>query len=123
MPKARGSAQITYNERRNRIADLLDRFRLKLEGLDAKQKADPKNWGYAGDLEHYSNLLEDALGIEYRTEIDEENREVEVTRRYDGAQVVFTFDELLPSGAVTDYADAADAAIAEAKDLDPSEWG
>ena len=44
------TAAQTYAARRNDIARLLDVLEMELDKHGAEQKADPANWGRAGDL-------------------------------------------------------------------------
>ncbi len=45
------TAAETYASRRSDIARLIDVLQMELDKHAESQKADPKNWGFAGDLE------------------------------------------------------------------------
>ena len=111
------TASRAYEIQQKRVWDLLGAVTAKMATHADRQAHDPSNWGFVGDMEHYANLLEEFLGIEYRAEIDPENREVEVTRKADGATIVFTFDEL------SNASDLRAVAIEMAKTLAESCWG
>lgn len=54
------TAAQTYAARRTDIARLMDVLQMELDRHDAKQKADPKNWGHAGDL---GEIREDLINL------------------------------------------------------------
>ena len=58
--KPEPSAAETYAARRNDIARLLDVLQMELDKHDTEQKADPRNWGHAGDL---GKVREDLINI------------------------------------------------------------
>ena len=56
------TADEAYREARAKVGTLLEEFNAKLAGHAAKQIQDSKNWGFAGDMNHYAELLEELLG-------------------------------------------------------------
>jgi len=58
--KPEPTAAETYAARRNDIARLMDVMQMELDKHDAEQKADPKNWGHAGDL---GKVLSDLINL------------------------------------------------------------
>jgi len=58
--KPEPTAAETYAARRNDIARLLDVLQMELDKHDTEQKADPRNWGHAGDL---GKVREDLINI------------------------------------------------------------
>lgn len=58
--KPEPTAAETYAARRNDIARLLDVLQMELDNHDAEQKADPRNWGHAGDL---GKVREDLINL------------------------------------------------------------
>lgn len=54
------TAAETYAARRNDIARLMDVLQMELDKHDAEQKADPRNWGHAGDL---GKVREDLINL------------------------------------------------------------
>ncbi|MCE2968036.1 MAG: hypothetical protein ACK55O_01125 [Phycisphaerales bacterium] len=54
------TAAQTYAARRNDIARLMDVLQMELDRHDAEQKAEPKNWGHAGDL---GKIREDLINL------------------------------------------------------------
>jgi hypothetical protein len=57
------TATETCNARRSQIARLLDVIQMELDKHTEKQKADPKNWGYAGNLAKVRSDLIDVVGF------------------------------------------------------------
>lgn len=51
------TAAENYHRHRESIAILLDELRQKLEDHGQRAAADPKNWGYPGDLGHIVEKL------------------------------------------------------------------
>ncbi len=58
--KPEPTAAETYAARRNDIARLLDVLQMELDKHDTEQKADPRNWGHAGDL---GKVREDLINL------------------------------------------------------------
>lgn len=56
------TADVAYAQARARIRGLLRRLDDKLSRHRASQRLEPKNWGYAGDLNRIADLLEQACG-------------------------------------------------------------
>lgn len=57
------TAAETYAQRRSDIARLLDVLDMELTKHDQAAKADPKNWGHAGDLGNVRSGLIDLVGF------------------------------------------------------------
>ncbi len=55
-------AAITYSEARTRVLALVTDLNTMLMEHAARQEKDPTNYGYAGDMNHYAELLEELLG-------------------------------------------------------------
>jgi hypothetical protein len=55
--KNTATAAETYAARRNDIARLMDLLQMELDRDAADQKADPKNWGFPGNLDKVRNDL------------------------------------------------------------------
>jgi len=53
------TAANTYRQRRQTVDALLEELRGKLDAHAKRAEADPKNWGYAGDLGHVEEVLRD----------------------------------------------------------------
>jgi len=53
------TAEETYRQRRETVDALLSELRGKLDAHAKRAAADPKNWGYAGDLGHVEEVLRD----------------------------------------------------------------
>ena len=58
--KPEPTAAETYAARRDDIARLMDVLQMELDKHDAEQKADPRNWGHAGDL---GKVREDLINL------------------------------------------------------------
>lgn len=56
-------ASATYGKRANDIARLIDVLQMELAKHDAEAKADPKNWGFAGDLGKVRSDLIDTVAF------------------------------------------------------------
>lgn len=56
-------ASATYARRSNDIARLIDVLQMELAKHDAGAKADPKNWGFAGDLGKVRSDLIDTVAF------------------------------------------------------------
>ena len=50
-----------YKMRMKQIQKALKDMQAKLKSHETKQKKDPKNWGYAGDLAHVNQALYELL--------------------------------------------------------------
>jgi len=61
--KPEPTAAETYAARRSDIARLMDVLQMELDKHDAEQKADPKNWGHAGDLGKVRSDLINLVGF------------------------------------------------------------
>ena len=61
--KPEPTAAETYAARRSDIARLMDVLQMELDKHDAEQKADPKNWGRAGDLGKVRSDLINLVGF------------------------------------------------------------
>jgi len=61
--KPEPTAAETYATRRSDIARLMDVLQMELDKHDAEQKADPKNWGRAGDLGKVRSDLINLVGF------------------------------------------------------------
>lgn len=55
------TADATYQARRVAITNLLDSIRLSLDEHAVEQSADPRNWGFAGDLGEVEDRLKSIL--------------------------------------------------------------
>lgn len=53
------TAEENYQQRRETVDALLGELRGKLDVHAKRAAADPKNWGYAGDLGHVEEVLRD----------------------------------------------------------------
>ncbi len=56
----KGAAE-TYATRRTICLALLSELRIALDAHQTRQAQDPKNWGYAGDLAHYAQIMREML--------------------------------------------------------------
>ena len=56
------SADEAYKTARAKVGVLLEEVNQKLAAHAARQIKDPQNWGYAGDMNRYAELLEELLG-------------------------------------------------------------
>lgn len=54
------TASAAYAEEQQRIATALESLQAKLKAHAAKAGTDPRNWGFAGDLAHVRELIEQA---------------------------------------------------------------
>ena len=72
--KPEPTAAETYAARRSDIARLMDVLQMELDKHDAEQKADPKNWGHAGDLGKVRSDLMDTVGFLSNMERDDMER-------------------------------------------------
>ncbi len=61
--KPEPTASETYAICRNDVARLIDVLQMELDKHDAAQKADPRNWGYAGSLGKVRSDLIDLVGF------------------------------------------------------------
>jgi len=61
--KPASTAAETYAARRGDIARLMDVLQMELDRHDTQQKADPKNWGRAGDLAKVRSDLINLVGL------------------------------------------------------------
>ena len=57
------NATETYQANRLKIEKQIEQMQSLLAKLDEDQKADSKNWGYAGSAEHVSNELGEILNF------------------------------------------------------------
>lgn len=57
---AKQTAADKYAELQELIATRLEQLKQDLEKHQARHAADPKNWGYPGDLQHINSLLRQA---------------------------------------------------------------
>jgi len=57
------TARETYKQRRSDIARVLDWLDLELDRHGTDAKANPKNWGYPGDLGHIREKLIETLAF------------------------------------------------------------
>ena len=71
--KPEPTAAETYAARRSDIARLMDVLQMELDKHDAEQKADPKNWGHAGDLGKVRSDLIELVG--FMSNVDPEHVE------------------------------------------------
>jgi hypothetical protein len=69
MPKQ--TARDLYDERREDIARVLDWIELELEKHRINAKANPADWGYAGDLGHVREKLIETLAFLSNNELQE----------------------------------------------------
>jgi len=51
-----------YKRNRAKVDQLIGDLQRMLSGHAKMQQGDPANWGYAGDMAHYAELLEELLG-------------------------------------------------------------
>lgn len=56
------TAEVAYAQARDRIRVLLAKLDEKLAAHEREHWSNPKNWGYAGDLNKIVALLEEACG-------------------------------------------------------------
>jgi hypothetical protein len=115
--KTDNKAARAYQEAQAEVQGLLNEVSQHLSAHARRQAADPRNYGFVGDLKHYAQLLKQVIG--FSAKVDLENREVTVIRHEDGKGLVLTFNELPLKGSVT----LEEAAIAQAKLTDESCWG
>ena len=59
---AKDDANRAYQAKKVAIHSLLVRLTEKLNAHAARQKTDPKNWGYVGDLGRIEELVTEAIG-------------------------------------------------------------
>jgi hypothetical protein len=57
-------AASAYAARRTEIAKLIEQLDAKLADHAVKQAAQPRHWGFVGDLDHVAELLRAAVGNE-----------------------------------------------------------
>jgi hypothetical protein len=57
------TARELYDERRQDIARVMDWIELELDKHKTNAKANPKDWGYAGDLGHVREKLIETLAF------------------------------------------------------------
>jgi hypothetical protein len=62
IPAGHTDAAASYRAELGATEALLRRLAAKLDQHKTKQAANPKNWGYVGDLQHINSLLCQALG-------------------------------------------------------------
>jgi hypothetical protein len=60
---AKQTARELYDERREDIARVLDWLDMELDRHQTNAKANPKDWGYAGDLGHVREKLIETLAF------------------------------------------------------------
>ena len=68
---AKQTARELYDERREDIARVLDWIDLELDTHKTSAEANPKDWGYAGDLGHAREKLIETLAFLSNSETDE----------------------------------------------------
>jgi hypothetical protein len=56
------TASEAYKRNRAKVEQLVGDLQRMLGGHAKLQQGDPSNWGYAGDMAHYAELLEELLG-------------------------------------------------------------
>lgn len=62
-PTPEPTAAETYASRRNDIARLMDVLQMELDKHHEQEKADPRNWGFAGSLGKVRSDLIDLVGF------------------------------------------------------------
>ncbi len=58
------SAHDTYLERHAEVMAKVEKVKIMLETHAMREATNQSNWGFAGDLEHFNNLLGQILGEE-----------------------------------------------------------
>ena len=58
------SAHDTYVERHSQVMAKIEKVKVMLETHAMREAVDQANWGFAGDLGHFDNLLSQILGEE-----------------------------------------------------------
>ena len=59
--KPQRTAEIAYAEHAEAVRTKIKRLQNLLKDFDRQQKADPRNWGFAGSLEYVSDELSDII--------------------------------------------------------------
>jgi hypothetical protein len=62
--KANMTAEQAYKAVKTQLGLLMTALRLHLDEHAAKAKADPKNWGYVGDLQYYRDQINQIVNPE-----------------------------------------------------------
>jgi hypothetical protein len=62
--KVTQTAADAYLHQREIVEQLIADLQAKLVEHERKQQADSRNWGWAGDMAHIANCLNEALGNE-----------------------------------------------------------
>ncbi|MBI5725785.1 MAG: hypothetical protein HZA50_17630 [Planctomycetes bacterium] len=61
--ESKQTAAETYAQRRNDIAVLMDCIGMQLDVHAERAKADPKNYGFVGDLDHIRQMIKETLAF------------------------------------------------------------
>jgi len=56
------TADQAYQRQQARVQKLVADLKTFLENHANRQKAEPRNWGFAGDMNHYAEIIEEILG-------------------------------------------------------------
>ena len=57
------TADQAYKTSQKELNGLMIKFHKKLKEHAAKQKKNPKDWGFPGDLGHYTEVFKELLGM------------------------------------------------------------